>query len=158
MPRVAGGFPSRRDVLTGATALAIGALGVQAVQAKESRRTKSSALDPTKLKAVIDAATQCQKAGEHSLALAGKHLGQGNTKMSGCQESCTNMLAVTKAMLTVAVHATANPQTIRDLAAVTAKVTRVCEAVCMEFTNPIYRACGGTCRNTATACEALAKS
>lgn len=149
---------SRRGFLTTGAALAVGTLSVGTARAAEGRRPEPASFSASQLEAVVEATANCQKVGEACLALAAKQLGQGETRMSRCQETCINMLALTGAMLTVATHATADANTISELAAVTAKTCRECEAACEEFEAPAYKRCAESCRRTATACEALSSS
>lgn len=148
-------FLSRRGFLVTGAALAVGTLGADNSRADEAKRSDLRPMDPRQLEAIVEATTNCRKVGEACLAFSAKQLGQGMTQMARCQRSCINMLALTGAMLTVATHATADAQTISDLAAVTAKVCRECEAACEEFEAPAYVECAKSCRRTATACEAL---
>jgi len=145
----------RRGFLVAGAALAASTIGARNALADGANRSDSRPISSGKLKAIVEATTNCQKVGEACLALSAKQLGQGMTAMSRCQKSCINMLALTRAMLVVASHGTADANLIVGLAAVTAKACRECEAACAEFETAQYKDCAESCRRTAEACEAL---
>jgi hypothetical protein len=146
---------SRREVFGGTMAVAVGALGASAVSAQAQAAT---AVDPAKVEAVVDACNGCQVNGAAAFALSAKQLADGDTKMARCNQTCTNMLAVTKAMHTVAIHNTADPELVKLMAAATHQACLECEAVCNEFDNPTYQSCADVCRHTAAQTAAVGKS
>ena len=148
---------SRRRILVSATGLAAaGALGVHAAPAEKP--PSANAIHPRKLNACAEATHSCQEKGAAAHALAGKQLAQGDTRMASCNYSCINMLAVTKALHTVSMHGTADPQIIKELAAASHLACLECEAACNEFDNPVYQSCAESCRRTAEHSKAIAES
>ncbi len=156
MEKVADGSFSRRAVVVGATGLAVGALGVSAARAQDS--SSADAIDADKRQALADASHASQQSCQAALALSSQHLAQGNTDMADCHHSCTNMLALTPAMHTVAVHGTAHPDTTKHLARAVHKASSDCAAECDKWDDPVYKASAESSRELAKHAQAVMDS
>jgi Cys-rich four helix bundle protein (predicted Tat secretion target) len=132
----------RRDVLVGASALALAAVAKAAPpKPGEAHHHESGALP------LVDASADCLKKGEvceqHCLTL----LGSGDTTMASCAMSVRDMLASVRGLLTVA---SAGSKHTRTLARACADICKDCEAECRKHQDKHQ-----PCRDCAEACARM---
>jgi hypothetical protein len=156
MDKVADGSFSRRAVVVGATGLAVGAFGVGAAQAQTS--SSADPIDVEKRKALADASHSSQQSCQSALALSTQQLANGKTEMAECHHTCTNLLALTPAMHTLAVHGTAHPETTKHLARAVHKAGNDCADECDKWDDPVYKASADSSRDVAKHAKAVMES
>lgn len=148
----------RRDVLKmGTGALAAGTLiGCSSAQASKKQGHQGHAAHGASgaQPALSGAVSACIQAGEICIDHCLKLLAQGDTSMSPCAESVQTMLAVCRAMGSVA--PTGSKHT-RALAQLCATVCADCEVECRkhEDKHAACKACAEACKKTADAARAV---
>ncbi len=110
-------------------------------------------------RAVIDGASDCIKAGELCLAHCADNLAAGDAAMADCQRSVMNMLAVCRAMVSVASYRSAPPADLKAMARTCAGFCRSCEKACEKHAahHDECKRCMESCRACARACDDLGR-
>ncbi len=102
---------------------------------------------------VVESASACIKAGELCVAHCTEELGKGNTSMASCNKRVHEMLAMTRAMLTLAAS---KSEFAKRHAAVCADACKACAAACLEhkehWGHGMHMACKA-CYDACVACE-----
>jgi len=155
----------RRDFLkVGAVVVAAGA-GTQALAQAEGgamhehhHEKASGAAGPggwEKNAAVVDAASDCVKAGQICLEHCLGVLRTGDTSMARCSTTVDAMLALCRATEALAMQ---DAPYLKGIAATCAKACRDCEAACKEHAahHEPCRRCMETCQKCAAACDKIA--
>jgi Cys-rich four helix bundle protein (predicted Tat secretion target) len=114
-----------------------------------------SALRPQSLTAVATATAECLRTGEACVAHCARELAAGNTAMAHCNAKVHDMLALCRAMLTLASNA--SPLAVR-LAALCADACRDCAAACAEHKEHFAHGMHGECKACMESCLACEKA
>jgi Cys-rich four helix bundle protein (predicted Tat secretion target) len=146
----------RREVLVaaGVSALVWGRVGQAAPDAGTSPR--APAPDVSGRTALIDSGTECVRLGEICLDHCLRTIAGGDTSLARCAESVTEMLAMCRALVTMAAQGSAR---LKDVARVCGQVCRDCEAACKVHAahHEVCRRCMESCQACATACEKFSR-
>ena len=89
-----------------------------------------------------DAAATCIKNGEACLQHCLDMYSMGDTTMAGCGKAVSDMLATTRALLTLQLAGSKHAKAAASLAAAAAKD---CEAECKKYTHDVCKACADCC-------------
>jgi len=132
---------NRRELLVGAGAMALGSLALAAGKDKPGEAHHHDH-DAT-YAALAEAAAECVKRGEACTQHCLMMLGTGDTSMAACSLTSRDMLASTRALLTLA---SAGAKRTKDLAKVCADICRDCEAECRKHPqHAVCKACADAC-------------
>jgi Cys-rich four helix bundle protein (predicted Tat secretion target) len=143
---------TRRDFITTtgtgvAAAAFLAATEGRAAPAAAPPRDKDASAD------VADTASACLRTGEACVAHCTEELGKGNTSMASCNKRVHEMLAMTRAMQTLAAS---KSEFAKRHAAVCADVCKTCAAACLEhkehWGHGMHMACKA-CYDACVACE-----
>jgi len=143
---------NRREIL--ATSVGLGVLAVSgAVRAQQAKPAK---LD--KRGELLASLAECQRTGEDCVAHCAEELGKGNKEMANCNRRVLEMLAVTRATLTLAAM---NSSQAKSLATLCAQTCATCKEACAEhkahFGHGMHLACKA-CMEACERCEAACKA
>jgi Cys-rich four helix bundle protein (predicted Tat secretion target) len=123
--------------------------------AQTGAQAPTSAAVPSPYPALIGAANECVQVGEECLHHCTVLLSKGDNSMAECARTVQEMLAVARATGSLASQ---DSTYVKQMASVTAKVTRSCEAACKKHRNhhDVCRRCMESCARLATECEKVA--
>jgi len=142
---------SRPELITTTAAAAFLATGTNAVAATPS---PAAAAPKDAFSEVAGTSADCVRTGEACVAHCTEELGRGNTAMACCNARVHEMLALTKAMLTLA---SSKSDLAKKLASVCADACKACGAACLEhkehWGHGMHLACKA-CYDACVACEA----
>lgn len=153
----------RRDFLfTAGSATLAAAIGSKAAFA-ETKAHDHAAMKhnaPSKeLKAIRDSSKECLEISSACLAHCNEMIMAGNTSIANCLNSVLNMRPVVEAMANAASLNSADPKSMKSLAATCAEFCRSCEAECKKHTDmKVCKECMEACAKCAKACEAFVKA
>ena len=155
----------RRDFLKAGAVVVAASAGAQALAQAEDQATHehhhekaSTTTGPAGWEsnaAVIDAASNCVKAGEICLEHCPRLLRTGDVSMTGCSTSVRTMLVLCRASGELAIQ---DAPYLKHVAATCAKACRQCETACREHAahHEPCRRCMEACQRCAVACERIA--
>lgn len=154
------GMQNRRNFLGVAAGTTLGFLslntafsGLFSKVARAADKKKSAS--PARFAELIDTTTACIKTGEACLAHCERELAQGNKSMADCNTKVHEMLALTKAMLTLASMGSA--EAIK-LAPVCAEACHACAQSCAEHREHFSHGMHLECKDCMEACQACDKA
>ncbi len=129
---------NRREVLVGAGALALAAVAKAAPKDKPAAEAHHGGMQ-----SLVDASADCLKKGEacesHCLGM----LGSGDTSMAACSTAVRDMIASSRAVMTLA---SAGSKHTRALAKACADICKDCEAECRKHQqHPPCHDCAEAC-------------
>ena len=150
----------RRDFIFKSTQAVLAGLFLTKVSAPvwaSSAWTASSSATPDskKLTDVAKAAADCLRMGEACLAHCERELATGDNGMAKCSEKVHEMLAVTRAMLTLA--SMKSPRAL-EMASLCAEVCRNCADACAEHKEHFGHGMHLECKACMEACQACEKA
>ncbi len=145
---------TRRDFITTTGAAVAAASLLAAGDAKAGAAAGTATKDPKDPYAeVVDSASACIRTGETCLAHCMEELAKGNTSMANCGKRVYEMLAVIRAMQTLAAG---RSELAKRHAVLCADACKTCAAACLEhkehWSHGMHMACKA-CYDACIACE-----
>jgi Cys-rich four helix bundle protein (predicted Tat secretion target) len=116
----------------------------------------ASGLNKKKLREVVEEALDCIEEGENCLAHCAQAMSQGDATVAECQMATLNMLAVCRAMVSVASYDTLKADQLRQFLNFCADVCESCAKTCEPHAKhrKECKECMQACRACAKACRA----
>lgn len=144
---------TRRDFITttGAAVAAASLFAIREAQSAPAAAPPKDTKDP--FAEVADTASTCVRTGEACVAHCTDELAKGNTSMANCNKRVHEMLAMTRAMQTLAAS---KSELAKRHAAICADACKACAAACLEhkdhWGHGMHLACKA-CYEACVACE-----
>ena len=148
---------NRRDFFVSTAVAGAGLAMSKMAFAKSSKAKTATNLTDAKFSTAEKSAWNCLKAAETCLAFCYRQLATGDSSMSACEDTVSNMIPVVEALKHAVIYRTASDDAIKSLAKTCAQFCRECESSCKEHAGHHKECsdCAKACAECAKACDDL---